>query len=213
MTTLSIARDIVEDHLDDSDNDRWTTTQIDRALGQGLSQCIDEYLASGGDRFDELLDTTSTTSGVADLSTIDPLVIKGVTMLQGSRYWPIKSFKLEDKNIIDDTARTLQIRYVRKFVLPTTTSHDIVGNGATSANSWLAFDNWICAKAALFCSVKDAEPRPELRAIEQDLKKSIMQHTKVPKSVPFPIRKPYIPQWFGYVWHQNAKDLILVKQW
>lgn len=213
MTTLADARTIVADHLDDASNDRWSTTQIDRALAQALSACVDDYLAAGGDRFDEILDTTSSTAGVVDLSSVDPIVIKGVSMLQGAQYWPIKAVRLEEKNIVDDSARSLQIRYVRKFVLPTTTSHDIVGNGATSANSWIAFDNWICAKAALLCAVKDAEARQELRTVEQDIKESCLKHTRVPKSVQFPVRRGYYSSWFGYAWNQNAKDLVMVRQW
>lgn len=215
---LSTAREIVLDHLDDTNDgsgngDRWSSAQIDRGLEQALSQCVDEYVSSGGDRLDQLLDTTSTTSGEVDMSTIDPLDIKGVSLLEGLRYWPIKSYRLEEKNIIDTTARSLQIRYVRKFVLPTNTAHHIVGVGATVGNSWLAFDNWICAKAALYCSIKDAEGRPEIKAMAEDVRYSVMAHTKIPKAVPFPTRKPYISQWYGYVYHQNTKKLILVRPW
>lgn len=211
--TLADARTVVADHLDDASNDRWSSSQIDTGLSFALSQCIDEYLSSGGDRFDELLDTTSNTSGEVSVSTQDPLVIKGVTMLQGSRYWPIKAFPVEQKNIIDDTARTLQVRYVRRFNLPTTTTHKIVGNGATAGNSWDAFDHWICIKAAIFLSAKDADPRPELHKIAEDLRYSVMSHTKVPRSVPFPTARPYISKSYGWVWHQNAKKIIIVKAW
>jgi hypothetical protein len=210
---LATARTVVLDHLDDAGGDRWNSTQVDTALAYALSQCVDEYISSGGDRFDELVDSTSNTSGEVDLSTIDPLRIKGVSFLQGSIYWPIKQYRVEEKNRIDDTARTIQIRYIRKFVLPTNTSHQIVGVGATSGNSWLAFDNWICAKAALFCAVKDAEARPELKVLEQDMRGSVMSHTKIPQSVPFPVRRPYFSQWYGYVYHQNAKKLIMIKVW
>jgi hypothetical protein len=215
---LATARAVVLDHLDDTNDgsgngDRWTSTQVDRALSQALSQCIDEYIASGGDRLDELLDTTSNTSGEIDLSTIDPLTIKGVSLLEGTRYWPIKALKVEEKNIIDNTTRSLQIRYVRKFSLPTTTTHKLVGNGATAGNSWDNLDNWICAKAALYCSIKDAEARPEIKAMAEDMRFSVMSHSKIPKAVPFPTRRPYISQWYGYVYHQNAKKMILVRPW
>lgn len=212
--TLAQARLVVQDHLDDTptsgiDGDRWTAAQVDTGLSFALSQCLDEYVSSGGDRFDEILDTSSNTSGEVDLSTVDPIEIKGISLLQGGTYWPIKSYRLEEKNIIDTTVRTLQIRYVRKFVLPTTTTHKIMGNGATAANSWDAFDHWVCAKAALFCSTKDAEGRPEIKQLAEDLRFSVLSHTKVPKSVPFPARRNWYSQWIGWVWSQNAKKVVL----
>lgn len=215
---LATARAIVLDHLDDTNDgagngDRWSSTQVDRGLSFALSQCVDEYISSGGDRLDEILSTQSTAAGVVDMSTIDPLDIKGISLLAGTRYWQIKGYRVEEKNIIDDTIRDVQIRYVRKFALPSTTTHKIVGNGATAGNSWDAFDNWICAKAALYCSIKDAESREEIKSLAEDMRFSVMSHTKVPTAVPFPTAKPYLSQWIGWVYHQNAKQIILVKAW
>lgn len=212
MVTLAQARSIVSDHLDDAGNDRWSTAQIDSALQLSLSMCIDDYCSAGGDRLDVLHSGTTSTSGELDLSSQNPLVIKGVSVLQGSTYWPIKAVRFEDRNIQDNSQKTLQVRYVPKFVLPTNTGHPLVGSGATAANSWDALDNWICSRAALFCSIKDAEARQELRAMDNEIRSSVLTHARIPGALPFPTPRKYLSAWFGYIWDQSDKTIIMVRQ-
>ncbi|MBL0320575.1 MAG: hypothetical protein IPP74_14965 [Alphaproteobacteria bacterium] len=215
--TLAQARTIVADHLDDNDasnpNERWSTTQIDTALQYALSKCLDDYLANGGERFDVLASKTSTTSGVCDLTTEDPLVVKGLSVQFGNSYYPIKANKTEDRGLADSTSRTVQVRYVPRMAIPTTTSHPLVGSGATAYNSWYAFDHWVCVQAAIFCAVKDAELRAELQSLNSELMGTVLTHAHVPRAMPFPVSRGWHSdhiKWVKDTWTASTKQLVLV---
>lgn len=211
--TLAQARDVVEDFLDDATNARWSTAQIDVALGFALSACMNDYLAAGGDRFDELqTSTSSAVDGTINLSSVDPYMIRGVTCLVGNRNYPITEIGFEERGVADTTARSITIRYVRGFVLPTNTSHPLVGNGATAGKTWVAFDHWVCAKAALYCSIKDAEGRPELAALEKDARENAIFTSPIPKSYPFPSRPFWYSAYLQYAWNQSAQTLIVCRK-
>lgn len=210
---LAAARTLVLEHLDDADQDRWSDAQVDKALAYALSACQDEYLTSGGERLDLSASVTSNTSGEADLATLNPVDIKNVNMVIGGRYWPIEPVRISDKNVIDGEAKTLEIKYVPKLVLPTTTTHPLVGSGATQYNSWDQFENWICLKAALFCSIKDAEDRPEIKFLMEEARAGCLSHPRIPKALPFPTPFSYYSQWYAWYWDQQNKKLIVSRQW
>jgi hypothetical protein len=210
---LAAARTLVLEHLDDDQKDRWSDAQIDKALAYSLSACLDEYLTAGGERLDLVTTQSSNTSGEADLSTFNPLDIKNVNLVIGSRYWPIQPVTIGDKNVNDGEIKTLEIKYVPKLVLPTTTTHPLVGNGATAYNSWDQFENWICLKAALFASIKDAEDRPEIKYLEQEARSGCLSHPRIPKALPFPLPSGYYSKWYAWYWDQQNKKLIVSRQW
>ncbi len=210
--TLAEARDVVEDFLDDASNVRWSTSQVDVALKYALSMCLNDYISAGGDRFDEVLSTTSTTSGTVDLSSYDPVKIQGMTMTVGTRQFPITEIAYEERGLEDSVARSVVLRFVRSYVLPTTTSHALVGNGATAAKSWFAFDHWICIKAALYCSIKDADPRPELAALEKEARENVVFTTSIPKSLAFPQRPHWYSTWIGFSWKADSQKIVLSRR-
>lgn len=210
--TLAQARDVVEDLLDDSGNARWSTAQIDVGLGYGLSTCLHEYVSYGGDRFDIIGSFNTTTSGEADLSSVSPLHVKGLNLLVGSRYWPIPELKQEQRNVLDDTVRTLSIRYTRAYEIPSNSAHPLVGVGATAASSFDAFEHWVCLRAALYCSLKDAEARPEIRALEQEAAKVVIETPTMPEAFEFPRKKAWYSRWFGWTWNASTKKVLFCKR-
>jgi hypothetical protein len=203
VLTLAQARTVVQDHLDD-DATRWSTAQIDTGLSLGLSTCLHDYVSGGGDRFDVVASFTSTSAGLIDLSAVSPLTIRGITLQVGSRYYPITQRQIEHRSIDDAVSRTFEIRYSRILTLPVTTSHPLVGDGATSAGSWDAFDHWVCVRAAAFCSVKDAELRQELTALEQTI--------KIPSAIPFPGPPGLYGNLLGWVWKRNTNAIQIVRK-
>lgn len=204
--TLAEARSIVADHLDDSANDRWSPSQLDFGLKYALDACIGEYLAAGGDRLNEIL-VTSTANGAVSLSSLDPKLISSLTMLVGNRYFPISEVAHPERVLQDSGVHSVEISYVRSFVLPTTTSHPLVGNGASAAKSFGTLENWICARAALFCSVKDAEGRPELKALEQEMKDAVLLTPSIPKCLAFPDKPSHYSNWF--VWSYKPDTQVI----
>lgn len=187
--TLAEARTNAAQLLDDPNSRRWSTTQVDFALQSAVSRCLQDYVGNGGERFDtEQTAASSATDGTLALSSYKPLVIKSVTLDTGDVFVPIRAATKRDKFKGDTTARDLVILYVRDYELPSTTTHALVGNGATSGNTWAAFDHWCVARAALQLSAKDADGRPDLQALEADLAQSCLLRTNNPVALEWPRR-------------------------
>lgn len=206
--TLADARSIVQGHLDD-DGTRWSNAQLDMGLTWSLSQCLNDYVASGGERFDSLLETTTDASGQKVLATENPMVLRGVSLKVGGRYYPLRATSMDERNRDDAVIRTIQIRYVKTYSLPTNTAHPLVGSGATAAASWDAFGHWICIRAAQFCSAKDAENRQELHFLEQSMSGSVMTVPKIPYGLPFPSPARLYGQLIKWGWNPETKTLQL----
>jgi len=208
---LATARTSLLDHLDD-DGTRWSTAAQDRALAWGLDACLREYAGSGGTRFDVEASFTSTSGGLVDLSSVAPLAVRSTTLVVGVRHFPIFEIKPEERNILDDTARTWTVRYTPSYSLPTAALHPLVGTGAVAAPSWTAFANYVVLKAAIFASVKDAEARPELQSLAQVARDAVMLDPAIPKATRFPGRPSYYSQWFCWYWRPDLRKIQICKR-
>lgn len=214
--TLTQARSVLGTHLDDpiDGTGRYSTAEADLALSMALSACLTDYVTAGHTRFDTEIDSlaSSASDGTVSLSAIDPMIIREVAIeTGGGLFYPIYATKKGDKQRAETTAHDLRITYVPEYALPSTTSHPLVGSGATAANSWLAFDEWICARAALRLAVKDAEGRDELRRIEQDLRQSVLLRTDVPLSRRFPSPPTGYTAFIRWTWLPGTKQMQLCR--
>lgn len=207
--TLAEARTNAAQLLDDPNSRRWSTTQVDFALQSAVSRCLQDYVGNGGERFDaEVAANTSAVDGTLALSSYTPLVIKSVTLDTGAVFVPIRASTKRDKFKADTTARSLVVLYVRDYVLPTTTSHALVGNGATSANTWAAFDHWCVVRAAMQLSAKDADGRGDLQALEADLAQSCLLRTNNPVALEWPRRSSHgIADALRWTWLPSSQQL------
>lgn len=185
--TLAEARTNAAQLLDDPNNRRWSTTQIDFALQSSLSRCLQDYQETGGERFDvEHTGTTSAVDGTLSLSSIKPLVIKSFVLEVDDTFIPVRAVLKRDKYRADTTARDIRLIYVRDYELPSTTTHALVGNGATSANTWAAFDHWVVARAALQLAVKDDKLSQALAVLSDDLRSSCVARPNNPVAMAWP---------------------------
>lgn len=207
--TLAEARTNAAQLLDDPNSRRWSTTQVDFALQSAVSRCLQDYVGNGGERFDaEITANTSAVDGTLALSSYTPLVIKSVTLDTGDVFVPIRASTKRDKFKADTTARSLVVLYVRDYVLPSTTSHALVGNGATSANTWAAFDHWCVVRAAMQLSAKDADGRGDLQALEADLAQSCLMRTNNPVALEWPRRSSHgIADALRWTWLPSSQQL------
>ena len=215
VLTLAEARSAVSSHLDDPNAQRWPDASVDRGLTFALTACVSDYVSAGGDALDAE-QSIATASGVADLTTSAPLMIRAVQVQDsGGSFWTLRPAMTQDRVEIDsEAARTLRVVTVRDFTLPTTTTHPLVGNGATSAPSWMALDQWIVAEAALYCGIKDNDKRPGLEMLAAKMRANVLGRIISPRSRP--LRLPRMARWdlsqaLCYTWNQGTKALTLVQ--
>lgn len=219
--TLADARTNVAQLLDDPNNRRWTTTQIDVALSQALSACMSAYTTGGGAAFDLETQALSTTSaGLCDLTTIAPvLFLKTVQLMTGSgtalTFQTVKPAQKSDRWQQAQVAYALALVYVRDYRIPSNTAHPLVGVGATEAASWPDFERWICADAASQLGVKDNDQRPMLQALEAKAKANVLDRLNTPRAYPLspPKNSPLIWRNFSFTWNASpsAPSLQLVR--
>jgi hypothetical protein len=187
--TLAEARTLVSQFLDDPNSRRWTTAQIDVALQQALTGCLTDYTSEGGSQFDVEAVVTSSGAGLADLTSLTPILkIVGVQYATGAgtglTFYRVEPLRRLDREWIENASWTLYINHVRDYVLPTTTTHPLVGNGLTAAPTWPAFDRWVCAEAAMQLGVKDNDQRPGLERLAQAARISALGKSNSPRSYP-----------------------------
>jgi hypothetical protein len=218
--TVADARGNVSQFLDDPNNIRWSTTQIDAGLATALSACVSAYVSAGGSAFNEEASFTTSSTGLASLSTVAPLLdIRGVQGSFGSgtntTFTAIPAALRADRYMLAQSVYTLSIVYVRDFALSTTTTHPLVGNGATAAASWPEFDMWICMKAALLLGIKDNDQRPMLANLEAQARQNVLNRINTPKAYPLslPRNAPQLWAMLSYVYTTSptAPTLQLVR--
>lgn len=208
---LAAARAQLLSHLDD-DGTRWSTTEQDRALAWALDSCLREYVGAGGTRLETQGSFSSGSTGLIDMSSVVPFSVNGVTLIVGSRYFRLPEIKPEERNILDDTARSFSVRYTRGYVLPTTTSHPLIGAGATAAQTFDALEHWVILRAAIYASAKDADQRPDLKALEQMARDAVLLDPHIPKATRFPGPKHWYSAIFAWYWDPLNRKIQIVKQ-
>jgi hypothetical protein len=206
--TLAQARARLLDLLDDPNGVRFNTdtlyTKIDVSLQAALSMCLSEYVTAGGDAFNVEVTATTSAAGLATLT--GPLLrICTVQVSSGSgTYYTVAPLVREDRRILEQSVRSLVIEVVKDYQVPTTSSHPLVGSGVTAAASWQAFDQWVCAEAALLTAVMDNDRRQGLERMRDVFKASVMGRLNTPFSRPLPDAEVALawPSWWdrlGYI--------------
>lgn len=198
--TLVQARTRVADLLDDGNNVKWTTTQIDVSLQAALSMCLSDAVTAGCDNFNTEV-SVATVAGLATL-TGPLLAVRGVQVSTGGSYYSVAPVVKQERCILDTSVRTLLVEVVKDYAIPTTTSHPLVGEGATAAATWPAFDQWVCIEAALLCGVMDNDQRRGLEKMRDAYRMSVMDRINTPFTRPLPDGDANLMQWWqrlGYV--------------
>jgi hypothetical protein len=207
--TLTDARSLVIDLVDD-DNTRWATAEVDRALTLALGRTLSEYASTGGHRLTEEV-SVNTSSGDADLSTYDPRRVISVVLVSGDYYQPLQAVERMARGPVDTTVHALRIHIMRNLSLPTTTTHPIVGNGATAFPAFPEFEQLVCYRAAQQLLIKDKEINEALDLQEQRLARDVMTEKKIASVVGF--RKQTADSWVGplqWIWNANTKKITIV---
>jgi hypothetical protein len=212
--TLAEARVRVARHLlDDPNNVRWeaaaSPSELDLALRFGVSECMTMFASKGGLKFAEEYAATSTSAGVVDMASKDPLVIHAVMLLQDSVYEPVEQIEHWERETDDDTARTMRVVHTPQPPFPTTAGHPLVGDGSTAKKTWPTFDDWVCHRAALRLIPKDGIYPPGLQANEAALAASVLGLASTPGAVAFDIDRRRQPD---LAWSYLGQTLQLSKR-
>lgn len=165
--TLTEARAVVRDYLDAvSDTERYPDATIDRHLRGALSAAIRKYVKDGDDRLIEVVSLTPS-AGFADLSTYDPIDIRGVSRVEGNSRIPLGRTVPQDRGPPATDAMTIEVALCRKYDVPASASNPLLYASGAPANavSHEAFDHLVCAWAAQACATKDKERRLDLAPI------------------------------------------------
>ncbi len=197
-----------------STSQRWTEAVILDALADALSGCLTTYASQGGDRFDlEASVTTSASTGSVALTSVLPLLVKQVSVVIDSTTYRLQPKNTMRRGYADLTARTLSVLYVREYALSSTTTHPLVGVGAAEANSWRAFDRWVCIEAATQLAPKDMElPRIEVLKAERDeARATALMRTSTPAGYEMP-RPEWSPLYGNISWQMVQPSTIYLTQ-
>ncbi len=204
---------VVRQHLDAEDDiDRWTDTQVKSSLGYALNKVQEDYVKSGGRRLDEIVSVTTDSSGRYDISASNPISIKGISILQGMRRWPLTPSQYEEMRYPHQQVSEIEIRFVPKLELSATNSHPLVGSGATAKNTWESFEQLICVTAAMYCAIKDDELRQTLQELEMKLRETVMKEERIPSSYRPPAKAMWLSALVGYVWIPESKEIQLIRR-
>ncbi len=215
---LSGARTAVGELLDDASNVRWSTAQVDAALSFALALCLTYYKKNGAGRFDlEVTGNTSATTGALSIASSVPLgEPSDVMLVVGNVSYRIEPKQANRRGYIDLTARALRITYMQEYALSTTSSDPLVGVAAVAANSWPAFDNWICVEAAYLCGLKDLEDARLSRLREQaDLARAAaVDQRSGPGGYPIPRQEwRYFNEPLRWSWVPSTSTICLFRVW
>lgn len=215
--TLLQARTRVSDLLDDPNAVKWSSTTIDISLQAALSMCLSDAVTAGCDVFNTEIAATTSSAGLATL-TGPILAIRAVQVNTGSgAFFSLAPVLREERCLTEQAVRTLAIEVVKDYQIPTTTSHPLVGEGATASATWQAFDQWACIEAALLCGVMDNDQRRGLEKMREAYRMSVMDRINTPFSRPLPDADSSRMSWWdrlGYIYaqHPTAPTLQLVQR-
>jgi hypothetical protein len=151
---LSDAIDRVELYIDDTSNDRWTTAEISQKLEVALDSVVNQYVARGGTRLDDVLELTTDSTGYLTLSGYNPIAISSVQLNNGGTYFAIPEVTASQVVQPSNTTHNLRVRMVKTPTFPATNSDSFVYHNNMSSK---LMDELVVLKAARLCLTKDKE--------------------------------------------------------
>lgn len=209
--TLTKARNTALSEYLDDDNTRWLEADVDSALQAALSQTFSEYVQSGS-RFDEVVTATSTSGGVVDLSSYDPFQVRSVGITTGSLITRLKTISPSDVQYLDSEARSVRAVIVRTPVMGSA-AQPLVSDGAGNAlQTWDAFDELVCIRAAMKMSVRDGGIPRSLVEIEARFIEAVMDSPSAPRSRMPPTKGSDYANWLYWYYDASAQSAQLCRK-
>lgn len=179
MTIAEALTHIREDLLDDANSIRWTDAQLRRHIKSALSKCQTLYVANGGHRFTRTLTSQSVTSSGLDIVTalgsVVPVEITAVMRADTNYREPIEYIPWHAALLYATETYTVDVQVVPLLEHDTTaaTSEALVAAVTDAPGTWDAFEEWVCARAAMEAARKDKDRYRDLEWMVRDAAEAV----------------------------------------
>lgn len=198
------------DLLDDSASTYWDSDAISRALKSALSLCLEEYFSNGGKRLRRRL-STSTVDGAVDMAALGVSSVSDVAQLSGAVEHRMPALMTSTRPFLASTVEVV-IYYQPSLVLPTVTTHPLLGDGATEEpGAWDAFSEWVCIRAAMSLRASRSQSVPgALLALESSARENVLDAENGPRfftSSPRSNRR--LASQYFWTWDPSTRSVLI----
>lgn len=207
--TLTEARAVTYKLVDD-DGTWWTESDVDRALEVALDETVRQYAARGGVLLDQTIQLNTTASGLLDLSSYRPVVIKSVAVQAGNLWVPVEGGDGAGEAVELSGVKTLRVTLVGSAEFPSVGGDTIV-YGAGASSTFPTMDQLICVKAAQHLKPTTGDVNAALDRQEQRLWESVFSGGQVPRVFDWPITK-YLLVDYLYTYSPSSGVQLLYRQ-
>lgn len=202
--TLTQARNLVRQLLDDSSTDteeqRWSDSEIDLALEAGQEEVLLTLLGRHAMKRTEV----ALSSGVADLSSLQILRLDAVELKTGQVYTPLDQATGMDGGDEPAIGGTVRVTYLGKPTFPASASDPLFAAGALPF-SLAGIERVVCLRAAQHLLPKDADVNRALDISEASLRAALASLDPVGARELVAVGSPrfsedyaYVAQLYGY---------------
>lgn len=181
---LTTARTRVLALADDDDGSRFnvdgTFAVVDDALKTAQIEAWTEAVGTGSSSLVQEVSITTSSAGVADLTTIKPLRIDNVALSQSNIRLNVPPARFDQAPTSALISRTLLIALVTRAAFPSAPSGVFVWGHANLADASPVLDKLMIAIAASELKIKDNEPNPGLEKRKAELRASVESALSIP---------------------------------
>lgn len=206
---LTDARTRVRSLIDDADSELWTDAEVDASLASAQYEALLWAVVSGCNLFTQEADITTTSAGLADLSSLKPMKIVNVAQVTGTSRFKIPPIQLHDIAVTHAVATTLKVAYVARPTFPASGAAAFVWSSASI--SCPPLDQYMVCLAAAEMKVKEGEEAPGLDKRKAELRDAILSLVNVPGWHVRPMRKSS-SNGLGIAWAMTSSDQLQLVQ-
>jgi len=210
--TLAEAKVRVARLLDDAAGARFDATlDIERSLRTWQHEVMRHAVLQGAANLQATEQVTSSSAGVLDLTSLDPLTIISIAQVQGTRRLRVDPAQVRSVQYARAAVDTFEVVYVPRPAFPSSPSAAFLwGPDATSRPT---YDEALCVAAAASLKPIEGEEVPGLVRLRDELFASIANDPDMPACEVAPMRlsrRGRLGGRSGLVWYLRAPDTVQI---
>lgn len=180
---LNVGRARVLKMVDDEDGDRFDeagdSAEVDAALATGQQEVAQLAFNTGSNIFAQETTVTTSSAGVANLTSIKPHRIDYVSISVGGERLNVSPVRFDEAPANASGVQTLGIVYVARPTFPATPSDPFVW-GHANVTSTAILDQLMCVIAACDLLITEGEVNRVLEQRKEELKAAVLSTFSVP---------------------------------